>query len=75
MKQQLTDDDLRRARSWMLSHKEEHRDPKTGELDYTGLTEECCDVLDFYIREVDPFDYVDDFHICEELFEIASKIE
>ena len=30
------------ARAWMLAHIEEHRDPKTSELDMTSIAEACA---------------------------------
>jgi hypothetical protein len=30
------------AKKWMKANKQSHVDPKTGEVNYTSLTEDCC---------------------------------
>jgi hypothetical protein len=57
-----------RIKQWMEAHKEDHRDPKTGELNYTSLSEECAQALRMYGKPPD-------YDIPEEIFEIAIEVK
>ena len=56
------------ARVWMKANKRDHVDPKTGEVNYTTLAEECCNHFDV-ADEGGPLD--DDTHW---VWELATKV-
>ena len=59
---------LKDAKKYMSRVLESHRDPKTGEINYTSLTEDTACELNLYL---DRHTYM----IPEELFEIATSLE
>lgn len=57
--------DQKKVKKVMKRLAEGHRDPRTGEMNFTGLAEEACQEMNAYIGD----------NIPEEFFELATQFE